>query len=180
MLLVVEERFRRLSTHRREHIERVVAVMETLASAHDLDIGQARLAGQCHDLAREMARSELLEEAHRLGLTWGPEEGREPILLHGPIAAEWLRQSQLGNPSVWMAIQCHTTGAPGLDGIGQALFIADGVEPGRHYSGRQELFNLALRDLGAGYCAVLRSTKAYLEERGIPPHPNMLKALDDC
>lgn len=169
-----------LTSHRREHIERVMAVMEALADAHQLDVEQARLAGYGHDLAREMSRPTLIAEALRLGLTWGPEEGQEPLLLHGPIAAAWLEQAHVGTPSVWTAVRFHTTAAPGLDNLGQALFIADGVEPGRRYAERGALLDLALHDLNRGYCAVLRHTWVYLRERGLPPHPEMLKALQDC
>ena len=85
--MAVKERFLNLSRHRREHSERVMAVMEALATVHHLNLDEARLAGWGHDLARELSRPDLLSEARRLGLTWGAEEDQEPILLHGAIAA---------------------------------------------------------------------------------------------
>lgn len=175
----LEERFQQLSQHRRSHIERVVAVMEMLAQAHDLNIEDARLAGFGHDLAREMARPDLLSEARTLGLSWGWQEEAEPLLLHGPVAAAWLQRCGRGNPSVWNAIRYHTTAAPGLDALGQALFVADGVEPGRQYAEREALLRLALDDLGRGYRAVLQQTCAYLERRGLSPHTAMLAALGE-
>ena len=78
---------------------------------------------------------------------------------------------------MWNAITHHTTAAPGLDPLGQALFIADGVEPGRQYPEREELLELSLRDLDQGYHAVLQETLTYLRTRGLAPHPNMLRAL---
>lgn len=180
MPLSVEERFQRLSQHRRDHIARVMMAMEGLARAHGMDVEAARLAAFGHDLAREMSRPDLKDEATRLGLRIGAEEEHEPILLHGPIAARWLRQAHRGNPSVWQAIEFHTTGAPGLDDLGKALFIADGVEPGRQYEAREVLWHLALSDLNHGYCAVLDHTRAYLVHRGLTPHPRMLAALKDC
>ncbi|MDA8206663.1 MAG: bis(5'-nucleosyl)-tetraphosphatase (symmetrical) YqeK [Thermaerobacter sp.] len=178
--MLIEERFQRLTPHRREHIERVTAVMESLAHAHHLDRDEARLAGFGHDLAREMSRLALLDEARRLGLRLGREEEQEPVLLHGPVAAAWLEQAGRGTPSVWEAIRYHTTGAPHLNALGRALYIADGVEPGRQYPERQKLLDLALMDLDAGYCEVLRHTVVYLKDRGFAPHPDMLSALDGC
>ncbi len=176
----LEERLKMLSAHRRGHSERVAAVMESLAQRHRLDPDAARLAGIAHDLAREMSRPDLLAEAARLGIVWGPEEEHEPLLLHGPIAARWLQEAHLGTPSIWNAIHYHTTAAPGLDSLGRALFIADGVEPGRRFEARAMLYDLSHQDLDAGYCAVIEHTLAYLRERGLAPHPDMLEALREC
>lgn len=175
--LSLEERYGCLTQHRRDHSERVALAMETLGRAHGLDMAACRLAGWGHDLAREMSRPQLLAEAARLELTWGQDEEREPILLHGPIAAQWMRLAGQGNESVWRAIRFHTTAGPHLDDVAKALFVADGVEPGRHYPERAALWELALVDLEAGYRAVLQHTLAYLQERGLAPHPHMLEAL---
>lgn len=178
--MVIEKRFGQLSSHRRAHILRVMEVMESLAQAHHLNVDQARLAGYGHDLAREMSRPDLLQEARRLQLQWGRDEEREPVLLHGPVAAGWLEEAGQGNPSIWAAIRYHTTAAPGLDALGRALYIADGVEPGRQYPERADLLQQALEDLDAGYCAVLRHTVEYLKGRGLALHRDMLSALDEC
>lgn len=176
----VEERLKMLTAHRRGHSERVAAVMESLARRHRLDPDGARLAGLAHDLAREMSRPDLLAEAERLGMSWGSEEDHEPLLLHGPIAARWLEDANIGTPSIWTAVRYHTTAAPGLDPLGRALFIADGVEPGRVFEARAMLYDLSHQDLDAGYCAVMEHTLTYLRERGLAPHPDMLEALREC
>ncbi len=176
----LQDQYGRLTQHRRDHSERVAAAMETLAHTHGLNIKAAYLAGWGHDLARELSRAQLLAEAARLKLHWGPAEDGEPVLLHGPIAAEWLRLEGQGNESVWRAVRFHTTAAPNLDGLGKALFVADGVEPGRHYPERADLWQLALANLEAGYSAVLQHTLAYLKARGFAPHPYMLEAIREC
>ncbi|MCL5115633.1 MAG: bis(5'-nucleosyl)-tetraphosphatase (symmetrical) YqeK [Firmicutes bacterium] len=178
--MTLEDRFQALSAHRQGHIQRVMAVMEDLAKAHHLDREAARLAGYGHDLAREMARPQLVEEARRLDVHIGPEEQQEPLLLHGAIAARWLELEGAGSPVVWEAVRYHTTGRKNLDPLGQALFIADGVEPGRQYAERADLLQRALEDLAGGYCAVLEHTLAYLHARGLTPHPDMLDALSAC
>lgn len=155
-------------------------VMGDLAHAHDLDREEARLAAWGHDLAREMARSDLLAEAQRLAIRVGDEETLEPLLLHGPIAAAWLQAEGQGTPSVWQAISHHTTAGPHLDRLGKALFIADGVEPGRRFEGRAELLELSLKDLDKGYCHVLRQTQDYLTSRGLAIHPLMRQAWLEC
>lgn len=178
--MTLDQRFGALTAHRRAHSERVAALMTELASQHGLDVDLAALAGWGHDLAREMSRPELLNEADRLFIAVGPEERVEPLLLHGPVAAGWMEQAGMGTPAVWEAIRYHTTGAPSMGRLAQALFVADGVEPGRQYDDREALLDLAMADLTQGYGAVLRHTLAYLTTRGLSPHPNMLKAVADC
>ncbi|PSR36192.1 MAG: phosphohydrolase [Sulfobacillus thermosulfidooxidans] len=171
------DRFAQLTRHRQEHSLRVAALMEDLASAGGFPRDQAFLAGYAHDLARELSRAALLEEALRLGVTIGPAEQQEPVLLHGPIAAAWLQAEGIGTPSVWEAIRYHTTAAPGQDLLGQALFVADGVEPGRHYPARASIEETVRRSIPLGYQAMLEETLGYLKERGLTPHPLMVQAV---
>lgn len=178
--MTLEERFRALTRHRQEHSERVAEVMRTLADRHHFDQDRAQFAGWAHDLAREMSRPELLEAAGRLGLPIGAAERAEPLLLHGPVAAAWVAEAGRGDEAVLEAIRYHTTGGQGLSPLAKALFIADGVEPGRQYPARPSLYQRALTQLDDGYCAVLMNTQAYLEERGLRPHPDMLSALKEC
>lgn len=178
---LVRERFARLSAPRQAHVERVATLLEALAQHHRLASQEAAwLAGYGHDLFREESRENLLAEARRLGVPVGAEEQGEPILLHGPVAAAWLRQAGLGSPEVWEAIAHHTTAGPRLGGLAKALFIADGVEPGRRYPGRERLYCLAFEDLGAAWCAVVEESARYLESRGLGLHPKMAAAKTEC
>jgi predicted HD superfamily hydrolase involved in NAD metabolism len=178
---LVRERFARLSAPRQAHVVRVAALLEALARHHRVASSeQARLAGYGHDLFREESREGLLAEARRLGVSIGAEERGEPILLHGPVAAAWLKQAGLGSPEVWEAIAHHTTAGPRLGGLAKALFIADGVEPGRRYPERERLYDLAFQDLEAAWCAVVEQSARYLESRGLGLHPKMAAARAEC
>lgn len=172
------QRFHQLSPYRQQHILRVAGVGEQLAWVHGLASDLIRWAAFGHDLAREMARDALLTEATRLGLPITAQDSAEPLLLHGPVAAQWL-QTATGNKDVAEAIRYHTTAGPGLGPLAKALFIADGVEPGRRYSERADLWRLALDNLEVGYGAVLRHTAHYLQRRGLTLHPLMVAALHE-
>ncbi|MDA8194760.1 MAG: bis(5'-nucleosyl)-tetraphosphatase (symmetrical) YqeK [Thermaerobacter sp.] len=175
----IAERYNSLSAHRREHCERVAEVMARLAERHGLDRRAAYWAAHGHDLAREMTRPGLLGEAERWGIAVDPTARQEPILLHGPVAAAWLESAGLGTPEVWDAIRYHTTGNVGLSPLGKALFVADGVEPGRRYGERAELAAYAETDLDGAYSRLLAHTAAYLRVRGLAPHPLLLAALQE-
>ncbi|MCL6562207.1 MAG: HD domain-containing protein [Firmicutes bacterium] len=178
---LVRERFARLSAPRQAHVERVAALLKALTRHHRLASPEAAwLAGYGHDLFREESRESLLAEAARLGVAVGAEEREEPILLHGPVAAAWLKQAGLGSPEVWEAVAHHTTAGPRLGGLAKALFIADGVEPGRRYPGRERLYDLAFEDLEAAWCAVVEESARYLEGRGLRLHRKMAAARAEC
>lgn len=175
----IEERYNSLTAHRREHCERVAEVMARLADRHGFDRQAAYWAAHGHDLARELTRDGLLREADRWGIAVDPTARQEPILLHGPVAAAWLESAGLGTPEVWDAVRYHTTGNVGLAPLGKALFIADGVEPGRRYGERAELAAYAETNLDGAYSRLLAHTAAYLQVRGLAPHPRLLAALQD-
>lgn len=63
--------------------------------------------------------------------------------------------------------------------LAKALFIADGVEPGRHFAARAALEQAAYASLDDAYRKVLDETMTYLTSRGLEPHPNMINALKD-
>jgi len=167
-----------LTRHRQDHSLRVANLAAELAELHGDDPDQAWVAGRYHDLAREWARPALLAEARRLGWRVDAHEAAEPVLLHGPVAGLWAEAAGL-HPRVVEAITWHTTATPGLGRLGQILFIADGVEPGRGYAEAAALRALAREDLTAGYRAVLLSTARYLASRRLALHPRTEAALQE-
>ncbi len=169
----------RLSDKRYEHTLRVADAAERLAEAHGLDRAATRLAALLHDSAREVGPEKLLRLAEERGLPVGPLERRSPKLLHGPVAAELVRDD-LGveNEGVLEAIRAHTTGAPGIGLVALAVFLADKIEPARDYPGVEELRALAEKDLSGAARASLEGSISFNEERGHRTHPRSLEALE--
>ena len=173
----MDARLGKLTPARRAHCERVGELAALLCRAYREDWEEvARLAGRAHDTARELGAQGWFEEAARLGLDVGPEERETPVLLHGPVAAAWMEEAGVGTPAVWAAVRFHTTAAPGLDVGSRAVYVADGIEPGRNYPQADVLRRLAVRDLDQAYREVLAGSEAYLRTRGLSPHPLALLA----
>ena len=86
-----------------------------------------RAAGYLHDALRETPPEELRGTV--------PASFRDLAgkLLHGPAAAERLRQDGIEDEDFLRAVTYHTIGHPDFDDLGRALFIADYIEPGRRY-----------------------------------------------
>ncbi len=169
-------RLERLSPGRRAHCLAVARLAARWAPRWGVASGDAYAAGLVHDLAREWDGPALLREAERLGWPVDEAERASPILLHGPVAAGWVREAGVGSPAIEAAVRYHTTAAPSLDALGRLVFIADALEPGRAYAGVDALRRVAEADGAAGYRAVLASTRSYLAARGIPVHPRTAAA----
>lgn len=115
------------SPGRLRHSERVGRLLWKWGAALDLskrDRVRWRAAGLLHDA---------LKDADPTGLRAGlPEAGEWPDpLLHGPACAERLRSEGVEDEGLLRAIACHTTGHPEFDLLGEALYLADYLEPGR-------------------------------------------------
>jgi HD superfamily phosphohydrolase YqeK len=77
----------------------------------------------------------------------------------------------VGSAAIEAAVRYHTTADPSLDALGQLVFIADALEPGRAYVGVEALRRVAEADGAQAYRAVLASTCSYLAARGLRIHP---------
>lgn len=126
---------RRLKPKLVRHSTSVAVLMADLAQRLRLPAHEAVAAGLLHDLGKGMGEEELLERATRYGIPVTDTQRAKPKLLHGPVAAEISRR-ELDIPDlVHEAIWWHTTGRPGLNLLGQALYFADYAEPLRDYPG---------------------------------------------
>lgn len=119
-----------VSERRHDHIARVVALVEEWALALELPPGERErwaAAAWLHDALRDAPHPELREQV--------PPECRDwpGVLLHGPAAAVRVRAEGLDDSEVLEAIAYHTLGHSRLGRVGHALYLADFLEPGRHF-----------------------------------------------
>ena len=126
----IEARLRELPQGLRDHIERTREVAHELALRHRVNVTTADIGAAAHDLARAVPRQELLAEADRLRLDIGIVERHEPKLLHGPIAAAWLRESCAHiDTTILESVAWHTTGRSGMTDTAKVVFLADKLDP---------------------------------------------------
>jgi HD superfamily phosphohydrolase YqeK len=113
---------------RRAHIERVVQLLERWAEhmTVDADTRAAWIdAGWWHDALRDAD-----EQALR---TLTGDYERPCGMLHGPGAALRLEAAGETRGDVIEAIRWHTVGNSAWTRTGRALYMADFLEPGRHF-----------------------------------------------
>lgn len=123
------------SEKRRKHVARVIELLmqwadELAISAQEREAWY--LAGLLHDALRDAPEDQLRGLAE--------DAVRESELLHGPAVANLLGSRGEGTASVLEAIRYHTVGAPDWDRTGKALYMADFLEPGRHFLRRDRAF----------------------------------------
>jgi len=164
--------------HRYLHVLRVARLAGRLAAHHGENTAKARLAGMLHDLARLFPGTLLLAECERRNMPIDEFERANPIVLHARLGAELARERfGVVDEGVLSAIRKHTLGAAHMSRLDEIVYLADGLEAGRDYTGRPQLEALAFRDLAAATLGVIRSSVADLQARGVPVAPQTFAAL---
>lgn len=137
----------RLPDKKVSHSIFVAEYLSSFAPDLGIDHDAAVTAGLLHDLCRTMSNEELLTKARYYGIPLGELQLERPVLLHGPVAAEEVRNElAVDDESVYEAIYWHTTGRPKLGKLGQALYLADFAEPTRVYPEAAETRDLLRKE----------------------------------
>ncbi len=153
-----------------EHVVRVAELAAQIAAANGLDVARAYAAGILHDVARDLPDAELL----RLAPPECEIDGLHPLALHGRAGRSLLERWGYADPVVLEAVEDHTTGPRGGNGVAQAVYIADVSEPGRGVNA--DIRELALQDLNAALERAILSKVGYLQGKGITVHPRTLRS----
>lgn len=150
---------------RRRHVGRVAALLDEWAG--DLGLGERdrrrwRAAGVLHDALRDAPEEELRSGE---GLPDWP-----PPLLHAPACAARLRREGVHDRGLLLAVGHHPVGHPDFDRLGDHLYMADYLEPGRAFA---EERRAALRGRMPGHreevlIEVARDRLRHLLDRGAP------------
>lgn len=166
-----------LTPHRWQHTLGVATTAVQLAERYGCNPAKVKLAALCHDCARELPKAAALKHLLEFGILADEMEASYPVLLHGPIAAELVRRRfGIDDPAVLDSIRYHTTGRPRMCRLERILYVADTIEPGRRFTGVDELRRLAMTDLDKAVLACMDAAIRYLLNRGAVIHPRSLSA----
>ena len=111
-------------------MRRLVTDWATALGVGPPDLLRWKAAATLHDAMRDADPSQLGPGAvypEETGATW-PRH-----LLHGPACAFRLRSEGVRDEALLRAVAYHTTGHPELDPMGEYLYLADFLEPGREF-----------------------------------------------
>lgn len=170
----------RLGEKRYHHTENVKNLAVELAQIHGEDPEKAALAAWLHDTAKEMPKAELLQILQDNVIIKNNPAARPEPVWHG-ICAAILAQTQWGvqDQEVLDAVECHTTGRPGMTKLDKILFLADMTSAERSWPCVEELRALAKKDLDAAMLAALDHTISFVRQQGGDLDPMSIAAYED-
>ncbi|WHY60776.1 bis(5'-nucleosyl)-tetraphosphatase (symmetrical) YqeK [Cytobacillus firmus] len=168
-----------LTEHRYLH---TVGVMETaikLAEKYGADSKKAELAAIFHDYAKFRPKEEMREIIIKEGM---PAEllDYNSELWHAPVGA-FLTEKEAGihDKEVLDAIRYHTSGRPGMALLEKIIYLADYIEPGRHFPGVDEVRDLAQTNLNKALIKSVQNTIMFLMKKGQPVFPASFETYND-
>ena len=174
----IESRLCALPEGLRRHIERTRQVGHKLANRHGINTEKVDLACAVHDLARSLKSDDFLQAVKGSDLQPHPVELQVPMLLHGSIAALWLkRENDYDDSEVLEAITYHTTGRKDMGPVAKIVFLADKLDPWKveRCSELEEVMLLAQQDLDQALLTYLNITLKRLIQRGDLVHPESIE-----
>ena len=146
----VREMLRERPLGLQRHVERVLEEAFRLSDVWNVSRSRIELAVVGHDLFRATLPEEQIRFAEEAGITIEDEIRENPILLHGPLAADLLSKTlSVTDDEVLVAIREHTAGYSEMSLLAKILVIADKVESvkRRRVPSLQAIRYLARRDL---------------------------------
>lgn len=167
-----------LTEHRYQH---TIGVMETaivLAERFGADPRKAELAAIFHDYAKfrpkEEMRQIIVEQNMPAELLQYNSE-----LWHAPVGA-YLAEIEAGvtDQEVLDAIRYHTSGRIGMTLLDKIIYLADYIEPGRHFPGVEEVREMAREDLDKALIQSMKNTIQFLMKKNQPVFPDTFNAYN--
>lgn len=168
-----------LTEHRYQHTLGVMETAITLAKKYGADEKKAETAAIFHDYAKFRPKEEMQEIILMQGF---PEDLLEfnAELWHAPAGA-YLAMTEAGitDPEILAAIRYHTSGRPGMTLLEKIIYLADYIEPGRHFPGVEEVRALAKENLDTALIKSVQNTILFLVKRGQSVYPETFHTYND-
>lgn len=147
-----------LSTKLFNHCFCTMNEAEKLSLRYLVDTNKAKIAGVLHDCGKKEKVKDSLTHAKT-----------------GAILAKEVYNIQ--DEDIINAIRYHTTGRENMTMLEKIIYMADKIEPNRHYEGVQELREIAYKDLDAAIIISLESTIEYVKNNNLVLDHQSLKTL---
>lgn len=175
-LLKVKEQ---LTEHRYNH---TIGVMETaisLAKKYGANEKKAELAAIFHDYAKFRPKEEMkqiiIDQKMDAKLLQFNSE-----LWHAPVGAFLVhKEAEIEDEEILDAIRFHTSGRVGMTLLEKIIYLADYIEPGRHFPGVEEVRELAAQSLDDALIKSISNTIIFLMKKGQPVFPATFNTYND-
>lgn len=168
-----------LTDHRYQHTLGVMETAIALAKQYGGDEQKAELAAIFHDYAKFRPKAEMKEIIIEQGFPQNLLEYNSE-LWHAPVGA-YLTEKEAGiiDPEVLEAIRFHTSGRPGMTLLDKIIYLADYIEPGRHFPGVEEVRNVAKENLDKALIMAVKNTIIFLLKKNQTVYPETFYTYND-
>ncbi|THE15390.1 HD domain-containing protein [Bacillus timonensis] len=167
-----------LTEHRYQH---TLGVMETaieLSKRYHADVKKAEIAAIFHDYAKFRPKDEMKQIIINQQM---PSDLliHNTELWHAPVGA-FLVKTEVGieDEEILDAIRFHTSGREKMTLLEKIIFVADYIEPGRHFPGVEEGRKLAKQDLDDALIYALKNTIMFLAKKSQAIYPDTLRTYN--
>ena len=153
-----------LKESRLKHTYAVKEEAAKLARVYGADVSKAELAALFHDAYRNLSPQAMDMYINTLKVPARYKGNAN--LAHSKIAAAAMEQVfEIDDPELIDAVSYHTTGRANMSLMEKILFIADAIEPGRHYPGVDKIREAAYEDLDKACRLSLEGTVRFLKSK---------------
>lgn len=155
-----------------------LGVMETavsMAAFHGADVEKARIAGLLHDCAKNYSTQEMFELCDKYNLKLDYITQKQTGLIHGFLGAEVARDIfGIDDEEIYDAIYYHTVGKPDMPLLTKIIYIADFIEPMRHFEGVDIMRKLAFDNIDKALVYQIDMTIKSVLKKGTLLHTNTI------
>ena len=162
-----------LSKKRFDHTMNVAKCARELASLYGADEEKTYRAALFHDMTKELDLENQLKICKKYDIMLDDAFLSMDQLIH-PITAAAVARDMGEDEEICTAICQHTLGGDNMSTLSKCVWLADLIEPGRSYSGVDELRMLAYKDLDRAVISAMTRTVTYLTEKGEKVHPKLI------
>jgi len=101
-------------------------------------------------------------------------------LWHAPAGAYLVEQEAgIADAEILDAIRYHTSGRPGMTLLEKVIYLADYIEPGRHFPGVDEVREMAKEDLNKALIKAVQNTIMFLMKKNQTIYPDSFHTYND-
>lgn len=168
-----------LTEHRYQHTLGVMETAISLAEKYGADVKKAEIAAIFHDYAKFRPKEEMKEIIMSQGLP-------QNLLLyntelwHAPVGAYLVeKEAGVSDNDVLDAIRYHTSGRPNMTLLEKVIYLADYIEPGRHFPGVEEVREIANENLEKALIKAIQNTILFLMKKNQTIYPETFYTYND-
>ena len=169
---------KKLSEYRFYHSKCVMERAIEYAKIYGADTEKARIAGICHDVAKEIPKEERIPMCEKYGVVLDEIEKKQKSLIHAKLGAKIAEVDFGCDEEICSAIRYHTTGRANMTLMEKIIFLADFTGVDRKFDDAKKIYEIAKEDLDKAILQCQKTIMMDLFDKEKLIHPNAIEAYN--